>query len=381
LERVKRVEEEAQVANYSLEEKHMDVVLRAAEEVGYYTDIIGQFRTLLYNTPKTDLLKILIQRCVEIGDQARAIRVTIRMKDMIFEGRSDMFVLRNFGQLKSAEEWAGEKFLTLSREKLVESQLLWTKDKIHTPLTSSVPKDRVKDALTLFACIQSFMGDEKKEDADGDGERIVKGGFNIPEIRDEVYTQIAKQLTSNPAQESLNRGWSLMGACIATFPPTDAMQNFLEVFLKTRAPSKNYVGALHNICYNGPRSTFINRSQFPYIAQILQERTDEYAEKLPEGLPRYADLETPYEPYVDEADFQRVAPNPVKQTAKGKGAPKENLNNTQKMQAFIKNNPWKEYLDDGTGLPYYYNETSGESTWEMPAELKYALTTAPGVRV
>eukprot|EP00475_Leptophrys_vorax_P042051 TRINITY_DN79370_c0_g1_i1.p1 TRINITY_DN79370_c0_g1~~TRINITY_DN79370_c0_g1_i1.p1 ORF type:complete len:1265 (-),score=404.92 TRINITY_DN79370_c0_g1_i1:50-3844(-) len=381
LERVRRIEEEAQVANYSLEEKHMDVVLRAAEEVGYYTDVIGQFRTLLYNTPKTDLLKILIQRCVEIGDQSRAIRITIRMKDMIFEGQSAMFVMRNFGQLKSAEEWAGEKFLTLSRDKLRDSQITWTRDKIHSSLTASVPKERNKDAVILFTCILGFMGDEKKEDPDGDGERIVKGGFNIPELRDEIYTQITKQLTQNPSPESTNRGWILMGACIATFPPTDSMQNFLEVFLKTRAPSKNYIGALHNICYNGPRSTFINRSQFPYVAQILQERTDEYAEKLPEGLPRYADLEQPYEPYVDEADFQRVAPNPVKQATKGKGAPKENLNNTQKMQAFVKKNAWKEYLDDGTGLPYYYNEETGESTWEIPAELKYALTTAPGVRV
>jgi hypothetical protein len=160
------------------------------------------------------------------------------------------------------------------------------------------------------------------------------------------------------------------------------MQNFLEVYLKTNAPSRDYVGALHNICYNGARGTTLDRSQFSRVDQILRERTDEYAEKLPDGPPRYGDLEIPFEPYIDESEFARVAPKPIpggtlneKDTKaalkKAHAAPTNRV-----TAAFAKKSPWKEFIDDRTGTPYYWNEETNESSWEMPAELKYAAVNA-----
>lgn len=376
LERVRRINEEAQIANYNLEEKHMEIVVRAADEVGFYSEIIEGFRTLLYHTPKKDLLKILLQRCVEINDTARAIRITIRMKDMIFEGQSAMFKLRNFGQLKSADEWAGEKFFTMSREKLVAGQLQWTTDTIHSPLLQNiVGKEKQKLAIQNFQNILGFMGDKKSDNPDLDGENVVKFGLHYPDFRDEIYTQLLKQVTNNMNPNSFSRGWTLIGACVCTFPPSESMLNFLEVFLKTFAPNTNYVGALQNLAYQGARSNYVTKAQFSMVNQILQERTDEYAEKLPEGLPSYADLEQRFEPYVDESDFQRIAPRP-----QSNKKPKEKIA-APLQQTFQKKSPWHEFIDDSSGQAYYWNEETNESTWEKPPELKYALTTGPGIRI
>jgi hypothetical protein len=42
---------------------------------------------------------------------------------------------------------------------------------------------------------------------------------------------------------------------------------------------------------------------------------------------------------------------------------------------------WEEHLDDESGLPYYYNRSSGESVWEKPAALEApAITTPAGTR-
>jgi hypothetical protein len=148
-----------------------------------------------------------------------------------------MFEFKNFGLLKSPEEWSSEKFLTLSREKLREGMLQWTLDAIHTPLTNSIiAKEKAKLALQSFQSIQSFMGDKKVDDPDGEGENVVKMGLSHIDLRDEIYCQIIKQVSCNPSPASTQRGWKLMGGCIATFPPSESFENYLEVYLKNYAP-------------------------------------------------------------------------------------------------------------------------------------------------
>ena len=389
--RMQRIIEEADVANETYEEKHMEVVLKAADEIGLYNEHVEGFRTLLYQTELQARLKILIGKAKELCDAARALRLTIRIKESVFSKQAAMFEFKNFGCLKSAEDWAGEKFLTLSRDKLREGYLMWTSEQIHTSMTSTLTtKDQIKTAQTVFGLIQVFMGDRKEGDPDSAGEAVVRGGFQHPEMRDETLCQIIKQLTLNPNPGSIARGWNLLGACIASFPPSQMFENYLEVYLKQKAPSPNYVGALHNVVYNGARPTYVTKAEFTQIDRILHERTEEYAEKLPEGLPRWYDLEVAFDPNVD-VEFKRAAPKAQKLAAgkkaavaggaaakKDKGAGRRSSERLR--QTLTRESPWKEILDDASGQPYYWNEITGESTWDCPPDFKYAATKV-GVRI
>ncbi|KAF7652777.1 hypothetical protein LDENG_00092430 [Lucifuga dentata] len=76
-----------------------------------------------------------------------------------------------------------------------------------------------------------------------------------PDIRDEIYCQICKQLVNNKNKTSRLQGWILLSICLGIFPPTDLFMKYLESFL-CRGPNgyRAYcTEQLHRIITNGER--------------------------------------------------------------------------------------------------------------------------------
>ena len=70
-----------------------------------------------------------------------------------------------------------------------------------------------------------------------------------------------KQLTSNPNKESERYGWNLMALCCTTFPPSEQLSNYLEVFLRDRDEEecldKLHYTMYHTLRPSAPDSTAI----------------------------------------------------------------------------------------------------------------------------
>jgi len=62
------------------------------------------------------------------------------------------------------------------------------------------------------------------------------------DMRDEVFSQIIKQLTGNTRAESVAKGWQLMCMCVGTFPPSFDMEYYLLHYILTK--SENGRGAV-----------------------------------------------------------------------------------------------------------------------------------------
>ncbi len=73
-------------------------------------------------------------------------------------------------------------------------------------------------------------------------EDVLQKGLNLPDIVDEIYLQILKQLTKNPRAESIACGWQLMCMCVGTFPPSRDFQLYLLNFILLNAEIHGAVG-------------------------------------------------------------------------------------------------------------------------------------------
>ncbi|KAL5112725.1 hypothetical protein TcWFU_008437 [Taenia crassiceps] len=84
---------------------------------------------------------------------------------------------------------------------------------------------------------------------------IVGTGVDHPQMRDEIYCQILKQITNNPCVYSRSRGWILLILCASCFPPT-RFDTALRAYLKSNTSdyAKTCLKRLNRIHQTGARS-------------------------------------------------------------------------------------------------------------------------------
>lgn len=131
----------------------------------------------------------------------------------------------------------------LRKKVTIHTMLSWTRDPIRKPMIMTKEKQVKKDACEVFRLIQAFMGDRKvKRNADTLAHDIITRGWQVPDLRDEIFIQLCRQTTNNPKADSLKLGFELICMCLTFFPPSSKFHSYLEGYIYTHLDSEDHEG-------------------------------------------------------------------------------------------------------------------------------------------
>jgi len=251
----------ARVAVNALEVEPTKFIVDGCDEIGLNIDELVPLREFLH-LPKDRQLLQQRDAAVQLQNYRRAIEVSIAHKTLFFESHENRenFSLEHFPKLKTPEEFAKRFGITFSKYK--GNMLHWYNPmfgKIHTSLTTIEPttgndahgKPIYKTATLLFKNVFGVMGDKIYENVDGLALELLTTGIATHLLRDEIFCQVMKQVTENPKPESEARGWNLMSMLLAAFPPSQSLENYLELFLR-KSNKMTCVKVLHASLLCGP---------------------------------------------------------------------------------------------------------------------------------
>eukprot|EP00123_Amoebidium_parasiticum_P015298 comp22881_c0_seq1/m.36149 comp22881_c0_seq1/g.36149 ORF comp22881_c0_seq1/g.36149 comp22881_c0_seq1/m.36149 type:complete len:625 (-) comp22881_c0_seq1:209-2083(-) len=133
-----------------------------------------------------------------------------------------------------AEQIEAQKVGGLFKKKqTLDATLAWSKNEITGPLTKNVPKENKKEAVECFRNMLIYMGDRplRKETTSELAQYMASQGYLVKQLRDELFVQLVKQMTANPNELSVQKGWELMAILLTIFPPSHIFTPFVESFI------------------------------------------------------------------------------------------------------------------------------------------------------
>mmetsp|Transcript_10750 Transcript_10750/g.16326 ORF Transcript_10750/g.16326 Transcript_10750/m.16326 type:complete len:834 (-) Transcript_10750:143-2644(-) len=158
---------------------------------------------------------------VEDQDYEEAEKAREERKNIARQARFD---LKNFAGLRTPDDFA--KGAILNKQSVKDKFLIWQGTVISKSLMD-LPKDLSKVAIQIHKDLLGYMGDKHMPFPAMLAQDVLRKGYEISPIRDEIFLQIIKQLSTNPRAESVAKGWQLMCMCVSTFPPSPDFENFL----------------------------------------------------------------------------------------------------------------------------------------------------------
>lgn len=151
---------------------------------------------------------------------------------------------QNLRQAQESDAMAFNQFENLrgynaQSEKALAKKLSWEGRALNQSL--SVLEDAATNqlALSVNRCILGYMRDRIVFYREMLAQFVLQSGLSKPAVVDEIYLQLMKQLTRNPKRDSSTRGWSLFSMCATSFPPSQALQQYVLLFLKAQHAESN----------------------------------------------------------------------------------------------------------------------------------------------
>ena len=172
------------------------------------------------------------------------------------EARQQKYEFKNFGNLRSPDDYA--RGIIWNKGNVKKGFLIFNEDQIPKSMTKLDPKLN-NAAVLMNQNILGYCGDKQMNYPALLAQDLLKKGVAEKELRDEIYCQLIKHLSSNSRAESVAKGWQLMCMCVNVFPPTFDMELYLMHYILAKAEAgKGAVVEYAKYCVRALEGTISN---------------------------------------------------------------------------------------------------------------------------
>lgn len=209
-------------------------VLQAAKAMGLHNNpYVSEIKRILFEN--SDLLQRHIQHmsALQLGDIALIIDRQIAFLDIKLMANRVLHDWKNYPDLKDPTAWASSKWTR--RAERAAGFYRHTKDKPHECFTKLTGRLN-QLALECFASIRIVMGDVIASNPMVEAEALLLKVYKYPELKEEVYLQLMKQLSGNSNPASITKGWKLFALCLRTFS-SQKLEHAIFVFIRQNSIS------------------------------------------------------------------------------------------------------------------------------------------------
>lgn len=112
------------------------------------------------------------------------------------------------------------------------------------PLSAALACFRVVLAVTTLPLSASRTANKPLI---ADVTRAINTVIRYPDLRDEIYLQVIKQLNDNPKQSLTRQSWRMLDLLLEFVPPSSDFENFLESFVRTMGADDRRLFRLYTI--------------------------------------------------------------------------------------------------------------------------------------
>ncbi|XP_053241397.1 unconventional myosin-VIIa isoform X1 [Podarcis raffonei] len=178
---------------------------------------------------------------------------------------------------------------TLSRVMITKNRgkdKMWsyTREPIKQPLLKKVlgSEELSQEACMAFIAILKYMGDypsKRTRSVNELTDQIFEGALKAEPLKDEIYSQVLKQLTDNHIKYSEERGWELLWLCTGLFPPSNVLLPHVQRFVQSRKHhllATDCIQRLQKALRNG------SRKYPPHLVEVeaIQHKTTQIFHKV-----------------------------------------------------------------------------------------------------
>ena len=172
--------------------------------------------------------------------QRRVMKKLLGVEDDM--GKEEVFDPQAYPMIKFAEMYfndfpkdnGGFSTLSLRRAPRIKNPIPKAEMLIHTSKTSLPTSlvhmhdpENVNIACGIFKDFCKLLrGDMRQDQYSLTIQSTIAYGIERPELRDEIFCQLIRQVTDNPKDDSIFRGWHFLALCTIAFPPS---KNFNKV--------------------------------------------------------------------------------------------------------------------------------------------------------